>query len=166
MTDPSATQAPCLTGEFDPITEIAVPIRANRRYDRALEVAATLAGRWIVPVHIVHVRVQNDPVDNDRLEVIRSAFDAQHPEIRTESTLLSDDVIARALKSVLPPTALIVMSSDHADRDGSTSTAEDILRHLGGLALIVGPHADSEHVIAPVTVALDGWWFAPPNPTS
>ena len=70
MTDPSATQAPCLTGEFDPITEIAVPIRANRRYDRALEVAATLAGRWIVPVHIVHVRVQNDPVDNDRLDVI------------------------------------------------------------------------------------------------
>lgn len=156
MTDPSTTDAPCLTDEFAPITEIAVPIRANRRYDRALAAAATLAERWNVPVHIVHVRVQNDPVDNDRLEVIRSAFHNQHPAIHAKSTLVSGEVIARALESVVPPTALIVMSSDHADRDGSSSTAEDILRHLGGLALIVGPHADSEHVIAPVTVALDG----------
>lgn len=156
MTDQSATRAPCLTDDFDPITEIAVPVRADRRYDRALAVAAKLAERWNVPVHIVHVRIQGDPVDNDRLEVIRSAFDAQHPLIRTESTLVSDDDVAGALESVVPATALIVMSSDHADHDGSTSTAEEILRRLGGPALMVGPHADSEHVIAPITVALDG----------
>ena len=96
-------------------------------------------------MHIVHVRLPGDPVDNDRLEVVRSAFRARHPQIPIESTLVAGDAVAGALDSVVPSTALIVMSSDHADREGSASTAEEILRHVGVPALFVGPRADSEH---------------------
>ena len=156
MPHPSSTDAPCLTDEFSPITEITVPIQGDQRYERALSVAATLADRWKLAVHIVHVRLPDDPVDNDRLESVRAAFQARHPQIPTESTLVAGDAVAGALDPVVPSTALIVMSSDHADRDGSASTAEEILRHLGGPALLVGPQADSEHVVASVTVALDG----------
>lgn len=156
MTNPPVSDAPCLIDEFVPITEISVPIQGNDRYERALAVAATLADRWSLPVHIVHVRLPGDPVDNDRLEVVRSAFRARHPQIPIESTLVAGDAVAGALDSVVPSTALIVMSSDHADREGSASTAEEILRHVGVPALFVGPRADSEHIIASVTVALDG----------
>lgn len=156
MTHPSTTDAPCLIGEFDPVTEITVPIQARDRYERGLAVAAALAERWRLPVHIAHVRLSSDPVDNDRLEVVRSAFQARHPQIPTESTLVAGDAVPEALAPVVPRTALLVMSSDHADTDGTASIAEDILRDLGGVALLVGPRADSEHVIASVTVALDG----------
>lgn len=155
MTEPIATNAPCLVGEFQPVTEIAVPVLGLERYDRSLAVAALLAERWDVPVRIVHVRLPDDPVDNDELESIRSAFHGQHPDIRTESTLVAGDDVATAVESIVPSTALVLMSSDHVDRAATPSTAERILRKVG-VAMIVGPEADSEHVFGSVTVALDG----------
>lgn len=155
MTEPITTKAPCLVGEFRPVTEIAVPVLGLDRYDRSLAVAARLAERWQIPVRVLHVRLPDDPVDNDRLEEVRSAFHAQHPQIPVETTLVAGDDIPAAVESIVEPTALVLMRSDHADRDLTPSTAERILRKVG-VGLIVGPDADSEHVFGPVTVALDG----------
>lgn len=151
----TTASAPCLIGEFEQVTEIAVPVRGTDRYERSLAVAATLAARWGVPVRIMHVRSEDDPVGNDRLEQIRSDFAHLHPEVVVGSTLVVGDDIAESVEAVTPPTALVVMSSDHADRGSTKSTAERILRAVG-VALIVGPDADSEHVLGPVNVALDG----------
>ncbi len=155
MNETAANTAPCLISEFDQVTEIAVPIAGTERYERSLAVAAILASRWGVPVRIMHVRSEGDVVGNDRLEQIRTAFDHQHPEVVAGSTLVAGDDVAESVEAVTPPTALVVMSSDHADRRPIGSMAERILRVVG-VALIVGPDADSEHVLGPVTVALDG----------
>ncbi len=151
----SAVTAPCLIDEFEQVTEIAVPIAGTERYERSLAVAALLASRWGVPVRIMHVRAESDAIDNERLEQIRAAFDHQHPEVVAGSTLVSGADVAETVEAVTPRSALVVMSSDHADRRATGSMAERIVRAVGA-ALIVGPDADSEHVIGPVTVALDG----------
>lgn len=155
MTESTATTAPCLAGEFRPVTEIAVPVLGVDRYDRSLAVAADLAERWEVPVRILHIRLPDDPVDNDQFEAVRSAFHHQHPQVPVESTLVTGDDVPAAVESIVEPTALVLMRSDHADREVTPSTAERILRKVG-VAMIVGPSADSEHVVGPVTVALDG----------
>ena len=151
----SIISAPCLVGEFSPVTEITVPIAGVERYDRAVAVAAKLAERWDIPVRIVHVRVADDPVDFDALEAIRAAFSHGHPGVPVAATLIAHDDIAAATEAVAPPTALVVMSSEHARRGPSSSMAEQILETIG-LAMILGPQADAEHVFGPVTVALDG----------
>lgn len=156
MNRADATTAPCLTDEFEPITEIAVPLAGQQRHESALTLANALAEHWGLGVHIVHVRLPADPVDNDRLEEVRAAFRARHPQTEVSSTLLAAATVPEAVASAVPSTALIVMSSEHADRSGSSSTAEAILRSTGGPALLVGPHADYEDVAKPVIVALDG----------
>ncbi len=155
MNETTASTAPCLIGEFDQVTEIAVPIGGMERYERSLAVAAILAARWGVPVRIMHVRSEGDVVGNDRLEQIRAAFEHQHPEVMVGSTLVAGEDVAESVEAVTPPTALVVMSSDQVDRRPTGSTAERILRAVGA-ALIIGPDADSEHVFGPVNVALDG----------
>jgi len=155
MTEPADRRAPCLVGEFQPVTEIVVASRRADRHDRALAVGATFAEHWQLPLRVVHVREADDPVDSDHLEVTRAALSNQHRSIEVASTLVSGGSVAEAVRSVCSPTSFVVMSSDHANQSGGPSAAEDIVRRIG-MAMIVGREADAEHVFGPVTVALDG----------
>ena len=148
--------APCLTGEFEPTSEIAVPVLGRDRSDPALTLANDLATRWGVGVHIVHVRLPDDPVDNDRLEAVRAAFAGRHPGTEVESTLVAGDSVPESLIPVIAPKALIVMRSEHASEGGSASVAEGILRMADGPCLITGVEADHEDLDRPVLAALDG----------
>ena len=156
MNDSTRTQAPNLTDEFAATSEIVVPLMAHDRHEPALSVAHNLAQRWNLGIHIVHVRLPDDPVDNDRLEAIRSAFSQRFPGTDTSSTLVSGEQIAEALAPIIPPTALTIMRSMHADQGGIASIAGSILRAIAGPALIIGPNADYEDLSRPVVVALDG----------
>lgn len=156
MSEARTEQPPCLTGEFAPTSEITVPVLARDRHDPALTLANDLATRWGIGVHIVHVRLPDDPVDNDRLEKVRSAFRSRHPNTDVESTLVAGESVPEALAPVIAPRALTVMRSEHAARGGSASVAEGIVRVAGGPCLIIGPDADHEDLERPVLVALDG----------
>lgn len=156
VNDATTERAPCLMGEFEPTSEIAVPILARDRHDPALTVANDLAERWEIGVHIVHVRLPHDTVDNDRLEEVRAAFAGRHPETEIQSTLVSGESIPEALIPVIAPGALIVLKSEHAARGGSASVAEAILRTAAGPSLIIGPEASYEDLARPVLIALDG----------
>ncbi len=156
MNHPSATQAPCLVDEFVPTSEIVVPLMAHDRHDPAVTLAQVLAERWGLGVHLVHVRLRNDPVDSDRLETVRAAVRARHPGTEVSSTLVAGESIPEAVAPVIPSSALIVMTSEHADQAGTTSVAEGILKATGGPAMVIGPNADHEDIAKPVIVALDG----------
>jgi len=156
MSEARIEQPPCLTGEFEPTSEITVPVLARDRHDPSLTLASELAARWGVGVHIVHVRLPDDPVDNDRLEEIRSAFRARHPNTEVASTLVAGESVPEAFAPVVAPRALTVMRSEHAARGGSASVAEGIMRLAGGPCLIIGADADHEHLDRPVVIALDG----------
>ena len=156
MNHPSATQAPCLVDEFAPTSEIAVPLMAHDRHDPAVTLAQELAERWGLSVHLVHVRLPDDPVDSDRLETLRAAVRARHPGTEVSSTLVAGENVPEAVAPVIPSGALIVMSSEHADRAGTASIAEGILRATGGPAMVIGPNADYEDIAKPVIIALDG----------
>lgn len=155
MSEPTTTDAPCLAGEFLPVTELAVPISGAPQYERSLAISAGLARHWRLPVRIVHVRVAGDDVDNDVFEAIRASFRARYPDVKVASTLVTGDDVATAVEAVAHPSSLVIMSSDHADRQATPSVAERILRSVG-MALMVGPHVDSDHLLGPVTAALDG----------
>lgn len=152
----SATHAPSLSDKAVPISEIVVPLLAIERHERALTLAHEYAIRWGIGVHIVHVRIQNDPVDLNRLDTVREAFRARYPDTEVRSTLIEGESIPAEMASFVSSSSVIVMSSEHASRGGSASTAEEILRRTGGPALLIGSNADHEHVGGPVTVALDG----------
>lgn len=156
MNYPSATRAPSLSDEDVPISEIVVPLVGVERHERALTLAHEYAVRWGAGVHIVHVRLENDPVDLRRLDTVREAFRARYPETDVRSTLVEGQSVPAEIAALVSSSSLIVMSSEHANRGGSASTAEDILRRTGGPALLIGSNADHEHVGGPVTVALDG----------
>ena len=156
MNDSASTRAPNLIDEFISTSEIAVPLVARDRHEPALHVANDLAERWDLGVHIIHVRLPGDPVDNDQLEAIRSAFMARFPDTEISSTLVSGNDVAEAVSQAIPPTALTVMRSMHADGTGSASVAESILRATGVPAFVIGPKADVEDLSRPVVVALDG----------
>lgn len=156
MNRPSAMHAPHLSDEFLPTLEIIVPLAGKERHEPALTLAQRLAERWGIPVHIVHVQLQDDPVDGGRLEAARAAFRARYPQTGIKATLVAGDSVADAMTQVIPSSALIVMSSEHADEGEAGSVAEGILRSTGGPAVFLGPHADHEHIAGPVIVALDG----------
>ena len=108
-----------------------------------------------MPVRLLHIRLPDDPVDNDQLESIRAAFHGRHPQIPIESTLVSGEDVAAAVESIVGRSSFVLMRSDHVDREATPSIAERILRKVG-VAMIVGPSADADHVFGPVTIALDG----------
>lgn len=149
-------QAPHLSDEFVQTSEIIVPLAGKERHERALTLAQRLAERWGIPVHIVHIQLQDDPADSGHIGAARSAFRARHPKTGIRATLAAGDSVADAMAQIVPSTALIVMSSEHAEDGEAGSVAEGILRATGGPALVLGPKADHEHVAGPVIVALDG----------
>ena len=98
--------------------------------------AATLATAFDVESSSVHV---DRPVDHES--------DDRTPE----------EALAAAIADELPPDAVLVIESEHADRWRSRhSVAEHTIDAFTGPSFAVGPHADAVLAAGPIIVALDG----------
>ncbi len=75
----------------------------------------------------------------------------------SDADLSPEERLAVTICDGIPPDALLVIESEHADRwRGRHSVAEHLIDAFSGPAIAVGPHASAAVPDGPILVALDG----------
>lgn len=155
MNSPQAALAPSL---FDgrPVTELLVPVVADRRYERGVGLALEWAERWHVPVMLVHVGPVPADGPSGASEMAMELRHA-HPELEIEGLTFDHVDVAAGLRSVASAGSLIVLTSDRASQwVGPDSVAERLTQRSTDPLLLIGPHCQSLRLDGPIVVALDG----------
>lgn len=146
-------------GNEDAIGRIVVPITLDHDHDRGVSLAAALATRWALPVHLVSVSMgaedQVDIASGEVLEDVRRSLRAAHPEVDA-----TDELVAAAtdpvehLAACLAPSDLVVMATSGAD--DASSFAQALTQAWGGPVMMIGPHAGIDIAEGGVLVGVDG----------
>ncbi|MEM9562492.1 MAG: universal stress protein [Actinomycetota bacterium] len=154
----AATTPPVLTGER-PVEEIVVPVGDGPLPVRALELAAALAGRWGLPVRLLHATGHDPVVATDpELAAARTSLADRAPDLDVRVEALAGDDPAAAVAAIVDATALTVVATEQADAwSFKHSVAETLVDRLRGPLVLVGPSARPPSLDgADVVAALDG----------
>lgn len=140
-----------------PIRRIVVPVDGSPFAERALPVAAWVAGALDAPVHLVEVVDEDDGADG----AIHYLDDLAHRHGAAQWDLVRDvhpgEAIVRAGGAV--PSHLVCLATHGRDRSAAAlgSVAMDVLQRAAAPVLLVGPGARPPCADdAPVVAALDG----------
>lgn len=157
---PDANPVGVAQGSLSGVTlrRIVVPVTLAHRYDRGVSLAANMAERWGVPVHLVSIDVTGDTEADTRaaLSQTRRAVASAHPAVTIDDELvLHSDPVAAAV-SILTTADMVVLATDGSQGDRRASFAQALAQEWGGPVVMVGPNATSHLVEGEVVVALDG----------